>query len=273
MLASGKTYVDAAVLDLLPELRVIVTTSAGVNQLDLHECRRRGIRVANAGDVYSDDVADCAVGLLIDVLRKISASNRYVRSGGWACRGDYPLCYKVSSRFVSGKRIGIVGLGRIGHQVAKRLEPFRCNISYTSRNPKPNVSYQYYDNVLEMASNCDVLILTCGLTELTWHMINDKVMDALGKEGVIINVARGAVVDEEELVRRLIGGELAGAGLDVFENEPDVPEQLKELDNVVLSPHCGIASYEAMVELSRLVVGNLEAFFEGRPLLSEYLDD
>ncbi|CAN1792856.1 Glyoxylate/hydroxypyruvate reductase HPR3 [Linum perenne] len=251
ILSTGKFPIPAETLQLLPNVRAIVTTGAGLNHLDLPECRRRGIKIANAGDVFSADGADYAVGLLIDVFRRISAGDRYV----------------------SGKRIGIVGLGRIGHQVAKRLEPFRCNISYTSRNPKPNVSYQYYDNVLEMASNCDVLILTCGLTELTWHMINDKVMDALGKEGVIINVARGAVVDEEELVRRLIGGELAGAGLDVFENEPDVPEQLKELDNVVLSPHCGIASYEAMVELSRLVVGNLEAFFEGRPLLSEYLDD
>ncbi|CAN1157747.1 Glyoxylate/hydroxypyruvate reductase HPR3 [Linum perenne] len=268
ILSTGKFPIPAETLQLLPNVRAIVTTGAGLNHLDLPECRRRGIKIANAGDVFSADGADYAVGLLIDVFRRISAGDRYVKDGFWASTGD---C-RLGSR-VSGKRIGIVGLGRIGHQVAKRLEPFRCNISYTSRNPKPNVSYQYYDNVLEMASNCDVLILTCGLTELTWHMINDKVMDALGKEGVIINVARGAVVDEEELVRRLIGGELAGAGLDVFENEPDVPEQLKELDNVVLSPHCGIASYEAMVELSRLVVGNLEAFFEGRPLLSEYLDD
>ncbi|CAN1236672.1 Glyoxylate/hydroxypyruvate reductase HPR3 [Linum grandiflorum] len=244
LLSSGGAIVDAAVLDLLPELRVIVTTSAGLNQLDLLECRRRGIKIANAGDIYSADVADSAVGLLIDVLRKISASNRYVKSGLWPSQGDYPLATKVS-----GKRIGIVGLGKIGYQVAKRLEAFDCIISYNSRNPKPNVPYKYYKD------------------------INEMVMDALGKDGVIINVARGAVIDEAELVRRLVGGEIAGAGLDVFENEPDVPEELKLLDNVVLSPHCGIASVEAMVDLSRLVVGNLEAFFAGQPLLSEYLDD
>ncbi|CAN1236667.1 Glyoxylate/hydroxypyruvate reductase HPR3 [Linum grandiflorum] len=268
MLASSRATVDAAVLDLLPELRVIVTTSAGVNHVDLTECRRRGIKIANAGDTYSNEGADCAVGLLIDVLRKISAGNRYVKGGLWSPIGDYPLGSKVS-----GKRIGIVGLGKIGYQVAKRLEAFDCIISYNSRNPKPNVPYKYYKDINEMAVQSDVLILCCGLTALTRHMVNAQVMDALGKDGVIINVARGAVIDEAELVRRLVGGEIAGAGLDVFENEPDVPEELKLLDNVVLSPHCGIASVEAMVDLSRLVVGNLEAFFAGQPLLSEYLDD
>ncbi|CAN1236673.1 Glyoxylate/hydroxypyruvate reductase HPR3 [Linum grandiflorum] len=273
LLSSGGAIVDAAVLDLLPELRVIVTTSAGLNQLDLLECRRRGIKIANAGDIYSADVADSAVGLLIDVLRKISASNRYVKSGLWPSQGDYPLATKLFVPQVSGKRIGIVGLGKIGYQVAKRLEAFDCIISYNSRNPKPNVPYKYYKDINEMAVQSDVLILCCGLTALTRHMVNAQVMDALGKDGVIINVARGAVIDEAELVRRLVGGEIAGAGLDVFENEPDVPEELKLLDNVVLSPHCGIASVEAMVDLSRLVVGNLEAFFAGQPLLSEYLDD
>ncbi|CAN1236676.1 Glyoxylate/hydroxypyruvate reductase HPR3 [Linum grandiflorum] len=251
ILSTGKFPVSADTLRLLPNVEAIVTTGAGVNQLDLPECRRRGIKIANAGDVFSADGADYAVGLLIDVLRKISA-------------GD---------RFVSGKRIGIVGLGKIGYQVAKRLEAFDCIISYNSRNPKPNVPYKYYKDINEMAVQSDVLILCCGLTALTRHMVNAQVMDALGKDGVIINVARGAVIDEAELVRRLVGGEIAGAGLDVFENEPDVPEELKLLDNVVLSPHCGIASVEAMVDLSRLVVGNLEAFFAGQPLLSEYLDD
>ncbi|CAN1308326.1 Glyoxylate/hydroxypyruvate reductase HPR3 [Linum perenne] len=273
MLASGKTYVDAAVLDLLPELRVIVTTSAGVNQLDLHECRRRGIRVANAGDVYSDDVADCAVGLLIDVLRKISASNRYVRSGGWACRGDYPLCYKIEHFQLRGKRIGIVGLGRIGHQIAKRLEAFGCSISYNSRKQKANIAYPFYEQVQELAANSDALIICCGLTEQTRHIISKEVMAALGKQGVIVNVARGAVVDEQELVRCLVEGEIAGAGLDVFENEPGVPQVLRELDNVVLSPHCAVFTRESMMDIARLVVGNLEAFFSGKPLLSEYQDD
>ncbi|CAN1157749.1 Glyoxylate/hydroxypyruvate reductase HPR3 [Linum perenne] len=268
MIASGGAFVDAAVLDLLPELRFIVTTSAGLNQLDLHECRHRGMRIANAGDVFSADVADCAVGLLIDVLRKISASNRYVRSGAWASQGDYPLGSKLG-----GKRIGIVGLGRIGYQVARRLEAFGCSISYNSRKQKANIEYPFYEQVQDLAANSDALIICCGLTEQTRHIIGKEVMAALGKEGVIVNIARGAVVDEQEMVRCLVEGEIAGAGLDVFENEPDVPGVLRKLDNVVLSPHCAVFTRESMMDIAGLVVGNLEAFFSGKPLLSEYQDD
>ncbi|CAI0471994.1 unnamed protein product [Linum tenue] len=247
LLVSAATVVGAGILDLLPELRVIVTTSAGLDQLDLAECRRRGIRIASAGDIYSADVADCAVGLLIDVLRKISASNRYVKNGFWATKGDYPLGSKLR-----GKRIGIVGLGRIGLQVAKRLQQgFGCTVSYNSRKKKnpDQVPYPFYQDVRELAAN------------------------TLGKAGVIVNVARGAVVDEKEMVRCLVEGEIAGAGLDVFEDEPVVPKELMELDNVVLSPHSAVLTRESMMELARLVVGNLEAFFSNEPLLSEYEDD
>ncbi|CAI0470545.1 unnamed protein product, partial [Linum tenue] len=254
LLVSAATVVGAGILDLLPELRVIVTTSAGLDQLDLAECRRRGIRIASAGDIYSADVADCAVGLLIDVLRKISASNRYLR----------------------GKRIGIVGLGRIGLQVAKRLQQgFGCTVSYNSRKKKnpDQVPYPFYQDVRELAANSDALILCCGLTEQTRHAVDKEVLAALGKAGVIVNVARGAVVDEKEMVRCLVEGEIAGAGLDVFEDEPVVPKELLELDNVVLSPHSAVLTRESMMELARLVVGNLEAFFSNEPLLSEYEDD
>ncbi|CAI0467131.1 unnamed protein product, partial [Linum tenue] len=245
------SVVDASVLDLLPEVRVIATTSAGLNLLDLPECRRRGIKIANAGDVYSTDVADYAVGLLIDVLRKISASNRYLR----------------------GKRIGIVGLGRIGYQVAKRLEAFGCSIAYNSRKAKPGVSYPFYQTVQELAAKSDALILCCGLTQQTRHLVNKEVLAALGKEGVVVNVARGGVIDEKEMVRCLVEGEIAGAGLDVFENEPDAPKELMELDNVVMSPHCAVFTRESLLDVARLVVGNLEAFFSNEPLLSEYEDD
>ncbi|CAN1236669.1 Glyoxylate/hydroxypyruvate reductase HPR3 [Linum grandiflorum] len=244
LLSSGGAIVDAAVLDLLPELRVIVTTSAGLNQLDLLECRRRGIKIANAGDIYSADVADSAVGLLIDVLRKISASNRYVKSGLWPSQGDYPLATKLG-----GKRIGIVGLGRIGYQIAKRLEALGCSISYNSRKQKDYATYPFYEHVHELAAN------------------------SLGKEGVIVNIARGAVVDEQEMVRCLVEGEIGGAGLDVFENEPEVPQVLMKLDNVVLSPHCAVFTRESLMDIAGLVVGNLEAFFANKPLLSEYQDD
>ncbi|KDP28718.1 hypothetical protein JCGZ_14489 [Jatropha curcas] len=268
VLASGGASINADILQLLPAVRVVVTTSAGLNQIDIPECRRRGIAIANAGDVYSADVADLAVGLLIDVLRKISASDRYVRQGLWATKGDYPLGAKLS-----GKRAGIVGLGRIGYEVAKRLEAFGCYISYNSRKKKPNVSYPFYQNVSELAANCDALIICCGLTKQTFHMINKEVLSALGKKGVIVNIGRGAIIDEKEMVRCLVAGEIAGAGLDVFENEPDVPKEFFTMENVVLSPHTAVFTPESLKDLSELVVGNLEAFFSNKPLLSEYMDE
>ncbi|KAL9396830.1 hypothetical protein Peur_011083 [Populus x canadensis] len=237
---------------------------AGLNQIDIPECRRRGIKIANAGYVYSADVADMAVGLLIDVLRKVSASDRYVRQGLWAAKGNYPLGSKLS-----GKRAGIVGLGNIGYEVAKRLEAFGCFVSYNSRKKKPNVSYPFYLDVCEFAANCDALIICCGLSDETRHMINKQVLSALGK---IVNIGRGAIIDENEMVRCLMQGELAGAGLDVFENEPNVPKEFFAMDNVVLSPHRAVFTPESLKDLSQLVVGNLEAFLSNKPLLSEYVD-
>lgn len=166
-----------------------------------------------------------------------------------------------------------MGLGNIGYEVAKRLEAFGCLISYNSRKKKPYVSYPFYSNVCELAANCDALIICCGLTSQTRHLINKQVLLALGKGGVIVNIGRGPIIDEKEMVRSLLQGEIAGAGLDVFENEPDVPEELRALDNVVLSPHCAVFTPESLKDLSEHVVGNLEAFFSNRPLLSEYVDE
>ncbi|EEF50426.1 glyoxylate/hydroxypyruvate reductase HPR3 [Ricinus communis] len=268
ILSSGGAPVTADILRFLPSVRVIVTTSAGLNQIDLPECRRRGISIANAGDVYSADVADLAIGLLIDVLRNISASDRYVKQGLWSSKGDYPLGFKLS-----GKRIGIVGLGSIGYEVAKRLDAFGCYISYNSRKQKFYVSYPFYPNVCELAANCDALVICCGLTDQTFHMINEQVFSALGKNGVVVNIGRGPIIDEKELIRCLVEGEIAGAGLDVFENEPNIPQEFVSMNNVVLSPHCAVFTPESMKDLSELVVGNLEAFFANKPLLSEYLDE
>ncbi|KAF8019757.1 hypothetical protein BT93_G0446 [Corymbia citriodora subsp. variegata] len=232
LLCSAATRVTAAVLDLLPSLRIIVTTSAGLNHIDLPECRRRGVAVANAGEVFSDDVADAAVGLALAVLRKVSAADRFVRRGRWAEEGDFALGSKLA-----GKRVGIVGLGSIGLRVAKRLEAFGCPISYNSRTKKPSVSYPFYANVYELTANSDILIICCALTEQTHHMIDKSILLALGKDGILINVGRGAIIDEKELVQSLMQGDIRGAGLDVFENEPNVPKELLSLDNVILSPH------------------------------------
>ncbi|XP_009626264.1 glyoxylate/hydroxypyruvate reductase HPR3-like [Nicotiana tomentosiformis] len=270
MISSPKDFVgkiSSSLLCLLPSLRVIVTTSAGVNHIDLVECRRRGISVANAVSVFSEDVADFAVGLLIDVLRKISVADRFVKNGLWSLHVDFPLCSKVG-----GRKVGIVGLGSIGLKVAKRLEAFGCIISYQSRKKKP-VSYPFYPDVHELATKCDVLVICCALTEQTRHLINKEVLLALGKGGVIINIARGSVINEMELVKCLVQGEIAGAGLDVFENEPNVPEELLSLDNVVLTRHVACCTEDSFRDLYELISGNLEAFFLNKPLLSPVLDD
>ncbi|KAF8036174.1 hypothetical protein BT93_C2009 [Corymbia citriodora subsp. variegata] len=268
ILTSGLTPVTADMLRRLPDVRLVATTSAGLNHIDLAECRRRGIAVTTAGDAYSEDAADLAVGLLIDVLRKVSAGDRYVRRGLWSSKGEFALSSKLG-----GKRVGIVGLGRIGLEVAKRLEVFGCAISYNSRKKKPYVLYPFYSNVCELATNCDALVICCGLNEQTHHMINREVLLALGKEGVIVNIGRGSIIDEQEMVQLLVQGELGGAGLDVFENEPNVPEELLALDNVVLSLHRAVFTPESFSDLCDLIIGNLEAFFSNKPLLSPMLDE
>ncbi|KDP28717.1 hypothetical protein JCGZ_14488 [Jatropha curcas] len=268
ILCSGDSPVTDDLLQRLPSVRLVVTASAGINHIDLIACRRRGISVTNAGIVFSDGGADAAVGLYFDVLRKISAADRYVRQGLWVKKGDYPLASKIG-----GKRVGIVGLGSIGSEVAKRLEAFGCIISYNSRKKKNFAPYPFYSSVCELAANSDALIICCALTDQTQHMINKEVLSALGKEGVIVNIGRGAIVDEKELVRFLMEGKIAGAGLDVFENEPHVPKELFGMDNVVLSPHIAVFTPESFMALCKLVVGNLEAVFSNGRLLSPVMDE
>lgn len=263
LLCSAFTPVTADILRKLPELRFIVTTSVGVNHIDLPECRRRGISIANAPQIFSEDVADLAVGLLIDVLRRISGANRFVKSGFWPRKGDYPLGSKLG-----GKRVGIVGLGSIGLEVARRLEGFGCIISYNSRKQKSSIPYPFCSDVRQLAADCDILIICCALTDETRHMINKEILMELGKEGVIVNVARGAIIDEKELIQCLVEDEIAGAGLDVFENEPYVPEELIGLENVVLSSHHAVYTREGWWICYKLMSENLEAFFSKRSLLS-----
>lgn len=264
MLTTGPTPVTSDVLDKYPALECIVGTSAGINHFDLDACRRRGIRVTSAGEVFSDDVADYAVGLTIDVLRRVAASDRFVRAGLWNGQIGFTLGTKVS-----GKRVGIVGLGSIGSRVARRFEGYDCSIAYTSRNKKSNIAYPFYPNVVDLASNVDILILCCALTDKTRHIVNSDVMSALGETGVIINVGRGALIDEKELVQFLVSRKIGGAGLDVFEHEPQVPEALLKLDNVVLSPHQAVLTRESFAALHTLVTSNLEAFYLNKPLQAE----
>ncbi|KAL6874682.1 hypothetical protein ACP4OV_013347 [Aristida adscensionis] len=254
---------DAALIDALPALEIVASFSVGIDRVDLAKCRERGIRVTNTPDVLTDDVADLAVGLAIAVLRRIPQADRYVRAGQWKAKGDYTL----TTRF-SGKRVAILGLGRIGLAVAKRAEAFGCPISYHSRSEKPYPNYKFYANAVDLAVNCDVLIVACSLNADTYHIVNREVIDALGQGGVLINIGRGAHVDEPELVSALLEKRLGGAGLDVYEHEPFVPEQLFDLDNVVLVPHVGSDTEETCRAMADLVIGNLEAYALDKPLLT-----
>ncbi|KQJ95825.1 glyoxylate/hydroxypyruvate reductase HPR3-like [Brachypodium distachyon] len=266
----GSVRVDAGLLDAVPSLRCVVIVSAGLDPIDLPECARRGVAVANAAGIYSADVADHAVGLLLDVLRGISAGDRFIRRGLWPDQpGGGSSLLPLGSR-LRGKRVGIVGLGRIGSATARRLWAFGCVVSYTSRaGPKPSFPcYGFFPTARDLAAHSDALVVACALTAETRRVVDRAVLDALGEGGVVVNVARGANVDEDELVSALAEGRIAGAGLDVFEDEPRVPEELVAMENVVLTPHKAVFTPESMADLDRLVVANLEAFFAGAPLLT-----
>ncbi|KAF3524264.1 hypothetical protein F2Q69_00049828 [Brassica cretica] len=251
---------DAKLIDDLPKLEIISSFSVGVDKIDLGKCKEKGIRVTNTPEVLTEDVADLAIGLILALLRRLCECDRYVRSGKWKY-GDFQLTTKFS-----GKSVGIIGLGRIGAAIAKRAQGFSCPINYYSRTEKPDVGYKYYPTVVELAQNSDILVVACALTDETRHIVNREVIDALGAKGVLINIGRGPHVDEKEMVKALTEGRLGGAGLDVFEQEPHVPEELFGLENVVLLPHVASATVETRTAMADLVLGNLEAHFAGKPL-------
>ncbi|XP_059640501.1 hydroxyphenylpyruvate reductase-like [Cornus florida] len=253
---------DSELIESLPKLEIVSSYSVGLDKIDLVKCRERGIRVTNTPDVLTDDVADAAIGLTLAILRRICVCDQFVRSGLWKNR-DFELTAKFS-----GKSVGIVGLGRIGTAIAKRAEAFGCPISYYSRSKKPIANFKFYSNIVDLASNCQILIVACALTEETRHIVNREVIDALGPKGILINIGRGPHVDEPELVSALLEGRLGGAGLDVFEKEPEVPEQLFGLKNVVLLPHVGSDTVETCKAMADLVLRNLEAHFLNKPLLT-----
>ncbi|KAL0919965.1 hypothetical protein M5K25_009058 [Dendrobium thyrsiflorum] len=257
---------DADIIDALPQLEIVVSYSVGFDKVDLAKCRSRGIRVTNTPDVLTDDVADLAIALSIATLRKICSADRYLRSAAWKTKGQY----MITSKF-SGKIVGIIGLGRIGSAVAKRAEAFGCFICYHSRTQKPNINYKYYPDITSLAMDCDVLVVACPLNTETRHIVDRKVIDSLGSNGVLINIGRGSHVDEAELISALLEGRLGGAGLDVFEYEPHVPGILFSLDNVVLTPHVGSATVETRQAMADLVLGNLEAHVMNKPLLTPVL--
>ncbi|KAL8458274.1 hypothetical protein ACS0TY_035956 [Phlomoides rotata] len=262
VVVNGVQGADADLIDALPLLEIVASHSSGLDKIDLDKCREKGIRVTYTPDALTNEVADMAVSLTLATLRRICEADRYVRSGEWK-NGDFKLTTKFS-----GKSVGIIGLGRIGSAIARRVEAFGCSIGYYSRSQKPSSKYRYYSSVIELATNSDILIVACALTPETHHIVDREVIDVLGRNGIIVNIARGSHIDQAELISALVEGRLGGAGLDVLEHEPEVPDSLVGLDNVVLSPHVGASTFETRKTMADLVVGNLEAHFANRPLLN-----
>jgi len=233
----------------------------GFDNIDVRAAHDRNIAVTNTPDVLTDDTADVALFLLLNCARRAVEADMFVRVGRWQS-GAFPL-----STSVSGKIVGIVGLGQIGSAIAKRAEAFNTKVFYHSRTQK-DVPYQYYSDLEEMAKDCDFLVLACAGGEETKGLIDLKILNALGSKGYLINIARGSVVNEEDLLIALRNRAIAGAGLDVFADEPNVPESMLSMDNVVLSPHVGSATLETRSKMGQLVVDNFLAHFDGKPLLT-----
>jgi len=254
--------VSRNLIDSLPNLEIISQFAVGFDNIDLEAAKERGIPVTNTPDVLTDDTADTALSLLLAAARRIAEGDIYVRIGKWF-NGPMPLgvCLK-------GKVAGIVGMGRIGQAIATRCEAFGMKIAYYGPRKKDEFSYDYYDDIHEIAKASDFLILSCRGGEDTAHLVDANVLDALGPKGFLINISRGSVVDEQALVEALSMRTIAGAGLDVFAKEPYVPEDLISMDNVVLLPHIGSATVETRTAMGQLVVDNLLAHFEGKPLLT-----
>ncbi len=252
----------AELMDALPKTEIISCFGVGVDAIDLKAAAARKIIVTNTPEVLNDDVADLALALMLMASRRLGVGDRFVRDGKWL-KGAQPLASKVS-----GKRLGILGLGRIGQAIAKRAEAFDMPIAYHNRKRVDGVQYRYYGDLAELAKESDFLVVICPGGAATRHIVNEKVMRALGPQGVLVNVARGSVVDESALVKCLQDGSLGSAGLDVFEDEPRVPEALLAMEQVVLAPHVGSATHETRNAMGRLTVDNLLAHFAGKPVLT-----
>ncbi len=261
--AGGHGVVDKALVDRLPALEIVANFGVGYDNVDAAYCATKGIIVTNTPDVLTEEVADTALGLLLMTVRELSASERYLRAGRWAAEGPYPLTHAT----LRDRTLGILGLGRIGKAIAQRAEAFGLPIAYHGRRRQQDVPYAYHDSLIGLAEACDTLMLVAPGGEETRHMVGAKVFEALGPRGILINVGRGSVVDEAALIAALQSGTIFAAGLDVFEDEPNVPAELIAMNNVVLLPHVGSASVHTRNAMGQLVVDNLTSWFEtGRAL-------
>ena len=254
--------VDRKLLAMFPNVKMISIFGVGYDGVDVAAVKERGIQVTHTPDVLTDDVADLAMGLILSIGRRIPQSDKFVRNGDWVSE-PFTMTHKVT-----GTRLGVVGFGRIGQAIAKRAAAFDMSIAYTGRRAKTNAPYRFYASASELAANSDYLVVAVPGGDDTKNMINAQVLKALGPKGIVVNIARGSVIDQTALIQSLKDKSIAGAGLDVFWDEPNIDPQFFKLQNVVLTPHNGSNTHETRRAMADLALANLKAFFEERPLLT-----
>jgi lactate dehydrogenase-like 2-hydroxyacid dehydrogenase len=254
---------DEAYMRRFPSLEIIANFGVGYDNIDAKAAARLGIIVTNTPGVLDDEVADTALGLMIMTVRQLPQAERYLRAGQWSTTGAFPL-----SPSLRGRTVGILGLGRIGKTIATRVSAFGLTVIYHGRHAQADVPYRYYPSLIDLAKASDVLIVVAPGGAATRHIINAEVLEALGPDGVLINIARGSLVDEQALIEALRNKKILAAGLDVFENEPSVPQELIALDNTVLLPHVGSASVKTRRAMAECVVANISAWADGKPPLT-----
>ena len=259
--ASASWFCDDRIYQL-PSLRVLACFGVGVDAINFRETNAKHIKVTNTPDVLNDAVADLAIALILATARNLINADKFVRAGQWP-KGPFPF-----GQSLADKTLGIIGLGRIGEAIVARALPFKLKIAYHNRTPKP-LPHTYYPSINELAANSDFLLNMLPGGAGTAKIINNEVFNQLGPRGIFINVGRGTSVDEDSLIEALTSGTIAGAGLDVYANEPNVPDGLLRLDNVVLMPHIGSATVQTRREMGNVVMQNLEAWFNNLPLLTE----
>ena len=258
----GHYGIAPEIMAALPKLEIVASYGVGYDNIDTAACKARGVRASNTPDVLNDAVAELTLGLMLGLCRRIPQADAFVREGAWLERG-FGLTGELT-----GAHAGILGLGRIGKEIARRLQAMRMRVSYHGRREQPFEPYQYYPDLEAMARDVDWLVVIAPGSAETRGMVSRRVLEALGPEGALVNVARGSLIDEAAMVALLADGRLGGAALDVFADEPRVPEALLRLPNVVLSPHQGSATRKTRAAMGDLVVRNLAAHFAGDPLLT-----
>jgi len=258
IITNGIKGADRALIEYFPRLELIASLGIGLDALDLVCARERGVRVTNTPGVNADDVADLAMAMIVDRLRRVRDGNAFLLRGEWL-EGPFPL-----ARTLTGRRLGIVGLGAIGTAIATRAAAFRMAVLWHGPRPKPQVALPYVADLVALARAVDVLVVSCSGGAATRHLIDARVLEALGPDGVLINVARGSIVDTKALVAALDQGRLGGAALDVFEEQPRVPEALRNSERVLLTPHLGSATRETRARMGAMVMASLAAHFAGR---------